>query len=147
MTPPPPLPEFPPPPAPERTGWIGGRIGGNEPDETDPSLVPEVDDVEPVESLLADFEPEVCEEDLAATPNTTAVAATEAASTQRVVPESRLRPSSDRTRGCGTGTSEGWVPPGRPWRGSGRPSGTRSRSPLECRAHACEQRMTNLGAG
>ena len=117
MTPPPPPPELPPPPAPERTGWIGGRIGGNEPDETVPSLVPEVDEVEPVESPLADFEPDVCE-DLAATPNTTAVAATEAAITQRVVPESRLKPSSERTRGCGTDTSEGGSRPTGP--GGGR---------------------------
>jgi hypothetical protein len=126
----------------------GGRIGGSDPDETDPSPEPEVDDVEPVEPPLADvdFVLDVCEDDFAETPNTTAVAATEAASTQRVIPESRLRPSSDRTRGCGTDTSVGWIPPDRPWRGSGRPSGTRSRSSLECPAHACERRMTNLGA-
>jgi hypothetical protein len=117
VTPPPPPPEFPPPPESERTGWTGGRIGGSDPDETDPSPEPEADDVEP---LLAevDFELDVCEDAFAATPNTIAVAATEAAITQRVVPESRLRPSSDRTRGCGTDTSEGGSRPTGP--GGGR---------------------------
>jgi hypothetical protein len=87
------------------------------PGETDPSPDPDVEDVEP---LLADvdFELDVCEDDFAATPNTTAVAPTEAASTQRVVPESRLRPSSERARGCGTGTSEGGSHPTGP--GGGR---------------------------
>jgi hypothetical protein len=120
VTPPPPPPELAPPPEPERTGWTGGRIGGSEPDETDPSPEPEVDDVEPVEPPLADvdFELDVCEDDFAATPNTTAVAATEAASTQRVVPESRLRPSSDRARGFGTDSSEGGSRPTGP--GGGR---------------------------
>jgi hypothetical protein len=97
---------------------MGGRIGGSEPDETDPSPEPDVGDVESVEPPLAVVELDVCEDDFAATPNTTAVAATEAASTQRVVPESRLRPSSDRTRGCGTDTSEGGSRPTGP--GGGR---------------------------
>jgi hypothetical protein len=116
VTPPPP-PELPPPAELERTGWTGGRIGGKLPEETDPPPEPDVEDVEP---LLADVDVEldVCEDDFAATPNTTAVAATEATSTQRVAPESRLRPSSDRARSCATDTSEGGSRPTGP--GGGR---------------------------
>jgi hypothetical protein len=102
---------------PERTGCIGGRIGGKVPEETDPPPEPDVEDVEPLFADV-DVELDVCEDDFAATPNTTAVAATEAASTQRVVPESRLRPSSDRAWGSDTDTSEGGSRPTGP--GGGR---------------------------
>lgn len=111
---------LPPPPEAERTGWTGGRIGGNAPDEIGPSSEPDVDDVKPVEPPLAevDFGFDACEDDFAATPKTTAVAATEAASTHRVVPESRSRPASDRAPGLGTGTSQSGSRPTSP--GGGR---------------------------
>ena len=96
----------------------GGRIGGKLPDETDPSE-PDADEVEAVDPLLAEFdvEPESFE-DFAARPKTTAVAATEAASTHRVAPESRFRPESDSDMCLDTSASEGAPRPTGP--GGGR---------------------------
>ena len=81
------------------------------------------DEVEPVALPLAevDLELDVCEDDRAARPKTIAVAATDAASTQRVVLESRFRPASGPAAVFGTVLSEiGSRPTGPGGGGAGR---------------------------
>jgi hypothetical protein len=85
----------------------------------EPFPEPDAVDVEPVEPLAeVDFELDACEDDFAATPKTIAVAATDAASNQRVVSERRFSPASERAPGLGTGTSESGSRPTGP--GGGR---------------------------
>jgi hypothetical protein len=95
-----------------------------------------------VELLLAevDFELEACEDDFAATPKTTAVAATDPASTQRVVVESRFRPASGPAAVVGTGVSEmGSRPTG--------PGGGRAGRAEHVRGHLSSVRPVAVSAG